>query len=603
MRIEDFSLKLIPASPGVYLMKDIQGQVLYIGKAKNLKNRLASYFHEKGDSRERIPFLLKKTATIETIVVSNETEALLLENNLIKQYHPKYNVLLKDDKTFFCLAISLSHSWPKVEAVRTKGITSSQRQLIFGPYVSAEACHTLLEVISQWFPLRTCSNREFALRKRPCILYDMKRCLAPCVGRCTREEYQGTLEKAILFLKGKIEEVVKNLEKAVQKASDNLEFEQAANYYRTLSLIKQAMAKQQVEKFHFQNIDALGLYRHKQRTILTILAVRSGKLLGARHFSFFENAQEDQDFLSSFILQYYVNQPHLPKEILLPLPLEFPTLASLLNADAPPRLRSPKTGYGKGLLNLAYQNAKTYAATTTSSSTLPYQEFQQVLRTSQYPYRIECYDNAHMQGAHAIGVYIVFENSGFEPKQYRTFSIDSEKTKNDLALLEEVLLRRFHSLTTALPDMIVIDGGKTHYNKTKKTLQTLNLTGIQVVTIAKEKSNHSRGLNKEKIFCETFPEGLSLPPTSNLLHFFQILRDEAHRFAISKHRKKRGRALLIQEKIPGIGEVKRKRLLQKFKSWEQVMRSSQEELEAIPGLTRKDIEELLTRQKAFNKSE
>ncbi|SPN74048.1 Excinuclease ABC subunit C,excinuclease ABC subunit C,Nuclease subunit of the excinuclease complex,excinuclease ABC subunit C,UvrC Helix-hairpin-helix N-terminal [Chlamydia serpentis] len=601
MRIEDFSLKLVPSSPGVYLMKDMQGQVLYIGKAKNLKARLASYFHEKGDSRKRIPFLMKKTKIIETIVVSNETEALLLENNLIKQYHPKYNVLLKDDKTFFCLAIALTHSWPKVEAIRTKGITSSKQQLIFGPYVSAEACHTLLEVISQWFPLRTCSDREFILRKRPCILYDMKRCLAPCVGRCSSEEYQTVLEKAILFLKGKIKEVVQDLEQAVQKASENLEFEQAAIHYRTLSLIKHAMAKQHVEKFHFQNIDVLGLYRNEELTILTILTVRSGKLLGARHFSFLKNAQEDQDLLSSFILQFYANQPYLPKEILTPVRLEFSSLPSLLSLASPPRLCSPKMGYGKELLDLAHRNAKAFSGTKILTSNLPYQELQKVLQTSQYPYRIECYDNAHMQGSYATGAYIVFENNQFEPKHYRTFSIHSSETKNDLALLEEVLTRRLESLTSVLPDMIMIDGGKTHYNKAKKILLKLNLTGIQVIAIAKEGSSHSRSLNKEKIFCETFPNGLSLPPTSKLLQFFQILRDEAHRFVIGQHRKKRRKALFVQEKIPGIGEVKRKRLLQKFKSWKQVERASQEELEAIPGLTKKDITTLLGLQKDLKK--
>ncbi|WP_375793933.1 excinuclease ABC subunit UvrC [Chlamydia sp. 12-01] len=596
MHVKDFTPKLIPTSPGVYLMKDSSGEILYIGKAKNLRNRITTYFQKQGDSRERIPFLMKKTTDIETILVSNETEALLLENNLIKKYHPKYNVLLKDDKTFFCLAISLTHPWPKIDAIRTKAVTSSKKQIIFGPYVSAEACRTLLEVISQWFPLRTCSDREFASRKRPCILYEMKRCLAPCVNLCSHKEYEETLEKAVLFLKGKVSEIIQDLEKSIEKASQEQKFEQAGIYYRTLKLIQQAMIKQHVEKFHFQNIDAIGLYRKHQETVITVLTVRSGKLLGARHFPFSENAQEDTDLLSSFILQYYANQLQTPKEILTPIPLDIPDLPYLLNKDAPPQLRSPKTGYGKELLNLAKNNAKIHAETAIQSSTLPYEEMKKILKSPDYPYRIECYDNAHLQGSHAVGVYIVYENDALSPRNYRTFSISSS-AHNDLAAFHEVLSRRFSSLTSSLPDMIVIDGGRTQYSQAKKTLKELNLTGIQIVSIAKEASNHSGSLRNEKLFCDTFPQGVQLPPTSKLLQFFQKLRDEAHRFAISKHRKKRHKDLLLpQEKIPGIGEVKRKRLLQKFKSWKQVMKASQGELETIPGLTKKDIKQLLAKQ-------
>lgn len=594
MQVKNFSPKRIPTDPGVYLMKDASGEVLYIGKAKNLRNRIITYFQKQGDSRERIPFLMKKTTDIETIVVSNETEALLLENNLIKKYHPKYNVLLKDDKTFFCLSISLAHPWPKIDAIRTKAVVSSKKQLIFGPYVSAEACRTLLEVISQWFPIRTCSNREFSSRKRPCILYEMKRCLAPCLNLCSHEEYEETLQKAVLFLKGKITTIIQDLEISIQKASEKQQFEQAGMYYRTLKLIQQAMTKQNVENFHFQNIDAIGLYREHQEIVITVLTVRSGKLLGARHFLFSENAQEDPDVLSSFILQYYSNQPYLPKEILVPIPIKIPHFSQLLNKDTAPQIRSPKTGYGKELLHLAQHNAELQMQITPLSASLPYEEMKTVLQSPDYPCRIECYDNAHLQGSYNIGVCIVYENDALDPKQYRVFSLAS--SKNDLASFHEVLSRRFSSLSM-LPDLIVIDGGKAQYLQAKTTLKELNITGIQVVSIAKEAGNHSKSMRREKIFCDNFPQGVHLPPTSKLLQFFQRLRDEAHRFAISKHVKKRDKsALLPQEKIPGIGEIKRKRLLQKFKSWKRVMEASQGELETIPGLTKKDIQQLLNKQ-------
>ncbi|VVT43057.1 UvrABC system protein C [Chlamydia avium] len=594
MQVKNFSPQSIPTAPGVYLMKDASGEILYIGKAKNLRNRILTYFQKQRDSRERIPFLMKRTTDIDTIVVSNETEALLLENNLIKKHRPKYNVLLKDDKTFFCLSISLDHPWPKIDAIRTKAVISSKKQLIFGPYVSAEACRTLLEVINQWFPLRTCSNHEFASRKRPCILYEMKRCLAPCINLCSHEEYEETLQQAILFLKGKITKIIQELEVAIQKSSEEQKFEQAGMYYRTLKLIQQAMTKQHVEKFHFQNIDAIGLYRRHQEIIITVLTVRSGKLLGARHFFFSENAQEDPDVLSSFILQYYSNQPHLPREILTPIPIKIPNFSRLLNKDSSPQIRSPKTGYGKELLHLAKKNAELQIQNTTPSSSLPYEEMKMILQSSNYPYRIECYDNAHLQGSHNVGVYIVYENDALDPKQYRAYSLSS--SKNDLTSFSEVLSRRFSSFSI-LPDIIVIDGGKAQYLQAKKILKELNLIGIQVVSIAKEAGNHSRSMRKEKIFCDNFPQGVQLDPSSKLLQFFQRLRDEAHHFAINKHIKKRDKYVLLpQEKIPGIGEIKRKRLLQKFKSWKKVMEASQGELETVPGLTKKDIQQLLLRQ-------
>ncbi|MBQ8498564.1 excinuclease ABC subunit UvrC [Chlamydia sp.] len=596
MRIEDFSLKNVSPSPGVYLMKDAQGTVLYVGKAKNLRTRLAAYLQRKGDSRERIPFLMKRTASIDTIVVSNETEALLLENNLIKKYQPRYNVLLKDDKTFFCLSVSLQHPWPKIEAVRTRALSPNNKktQLLFGPYVSAEACYALLEVISQWFPLRTCSDREFLTRQRPCILYEMKRCLAPCVGLCSQTEYQETLEKAILFLKGEIGTTISKLEKAIALASQEHKFEHAAALYRTLTLINQAMAKQHVQTFQAYDIDVLGLYRRGPFTVVSVLSVYSGKLLGARYFTFPENAQEDAALFSSFILQYYAENPRIPKEIFIPIPLNSPELPYLINAENPPKIRLPKTEYGKQLLALAYKNAAEQAKPLHSISP-PYEELQQFFNLRQYPYRIECYDNAHLQGEHYVGVYVVFEKGLFIPKHYRTFSLTARG--DDLVALDEVLTRRFRSITTELPDLIVIDGGRNQFKRAQQILENLNLTGITIVTLAKEAGIHSKSLRREKLFCEAFPQGILLNPTSKILQFLQLLRDEAHRFAIHNYRKKHAKATLAIKKIPGIGAIKTKRLLQKFKSWKQVLAASEEELKTVQGLTRKDIQRIQTEKK------
>lgn len=596
MRIQDFHPQRLPSSPGVYLMKNAHGEILYIGKAKNVRKRVASYF--KRNTEVRISFLMQKVSHIDTIIVSNETEALLLENNLIKKYRPKYNVLLKDDQSFFCLAISLSHPWPRIEPIRTKSVTSSSKQMVFGPYVSSEACRSLLETIGLWFPLRTCSDHEFTIRKRPCVLYEMKRCLAPCVNKCTQEEYHAVLNQAILFLKGNVSRILHDLKQAIQKASKEQKFEQAAIYYRSLQRIEHAMTHQNVEKFHTQNMDAIGIYRQDLHAVITVLSIRSGKLLGARHFLFQENVQDDADLLSSFILQYYHRQPPNLHTLLLPIPLHIPNLPDLLNTERAPLLKTPKTGYGKKIVEMAYNNAKIYASNLTQPLSLPYDEMKTLLHLTHYPLRIECYDNAHLQGSCSTGAYVVYEDEAFSPKEYRAFSLPS--SKNDLFLLHELLSQRFHALSSKLPDMILVDGGHAQYTQAKKTLREYNLTGIQVLALSKDKGNHSKSLRQEKIFCDTFPKGISLSPTSPLLQFFQKIRDEAHRFVLHKHQKKHRQSLLdTQMTIPGIGKIKKTRLLKKFKSWKGVMRATQEELQAIPGLNKNDIQQILVKQSEY----
>lgn len=599
MRIENFSLSNVSSSPGVYMMKDQYETIIYVGKAKNLRKRLSSYFNTHNlATQRRIQFLMQKVCFIETILVSNETEALLLENNLIKQYQPKYNILLKDDKTFSCLAISLTHPWPKITMLRTKEIASSKKQLIFGPYVNSEACKALLEIISQSFPLRTCSNQEFATRKRPCILYDMRRCLAPCVGLCSQEEYSQMIEKVVLFLKGNIQEIIDKLKQSIQQAAQEQKFEQAAIYHRMLRLMQQAMEKQNVEHFHFHNTDVIGLYRNNTDAVITILTMRSGKLLGARHFPITENAQEDEDLLSSFILQYYIHKSHLPKNIFVPISIQKEAISHALHASTP-LIRYPKTGYGKELINLANDNAKDYALIKQKHSRTPVEDMNSLLQIPlALPYRIECYDNAHLQGSHEIGGFIVFENDNFVKKDYRHFHIHAGG--NDLAAFDEVLSKRFQDHKQPLPNLIVIDGGQTHYSFVQKKLAALQCSHIHIVAISKDHGNHSRALQQEKIFCTAYPKGLQLPSTSKLLQFFQMLRDEAHSFVIHRYRKKHSSTVLsFDNKISGIGPIKQKRLLQAFKSWQKVLTATETELQQVKGLTKKDIQAILDKQKGM----
>ncbi|WP_213357460.1 excinuclease ABC subunit UvrC [Chlamydiifrater phoenicopteri] len=583
------STKTIPESPGVYLMKDSEGEVLYVGKAKNLRKRVSSYFSASKDSREHISHLIKKVTDIETISVSNETEAILLENNLIKKHSPRYNILLKDDKTFFYLFINHEHPWPRINLVRAHSLPKkTKHHSLFGPYVNSEACKALLETVCNFFPLRTCSDKEFSNRKRPCVLYDMKKCVAPCVGYSSQGEYQLLIKEALLFLSGKKTQVIKLLEEKLQSLSETLEFEKAAVVYRTLNLIKKSLSNQNVERHINVDSDVIGFFKHT-KTVVTLLSFRSGKLLDARHFYFQENAQEDVDLLTSFLLQYYENSPQLPQEILVPIPLPS-VLSKILQKNSSVKILCPLRGYKKSMIALALQNAEEYFESKEAESPIHLQ-LQELLQLSNLPKRIECYDNAHTSGSAAVGGFIVWKDDRFIKQDYRAFLINTEAQSNDHFLLEKALRKRFcSSKPIKIPDLIIVDGGKGHFATAKRVLDDLNLNNIDLLSISKEKSNHSKGLLNERIFGLHFPKGLSLPTTSPLLHFIQRIRDEAHRFILSFHRRRRAKSTLqSQIKIPGIGPIKMTKLLRRFKSPAAILSATPEELLLVPGITRKDV--------------
>ncbi|WP_213318997.1 excinuclease ABC subunit UvrC [Chlamydiifrater volucris] len=584
------STKVIPESPGVYLMKDSAGTVLYVGKAKNLRKRVSSYFSTNKDSREHIPYLLEKVSDIETISVSNETEAILLENNLIKKHSPKYNILLKDDKTFFYLLIDREHPWPKIGLIRTRALSKQNKKIsLFGPYVNSEACKVLLETICNFFPLRTCSDKEFSSRKRPCILYDMKKCVAPCVGYTSSEEYQLLIKEASLFLAGKKTQVIKLLEKKLQNLSENLEFEKAAVVHRTLTLIKKSLSNQHVERHANFDIDVIGVFKNLESVIITLLSFRSGKLLGAKHFFFRENAQEEADLLTSFLVQYYEDSFQLPQEILVPIPLP-KVLSKILRKSPPVKILCPQRGYKKNMVALAIQNAREYFKSKEEEFSLC-SRLKELLHLSRLPNRVECYDNAHTSGSQAVGGLVVLENNQFIKQDYRTFLISTSNKANDYAFVKEILQKRFNlSRPLKIPDLIIIDGGKGHFAAAKQALEELGISNIDLLAISKEQGNHGKGLLKESIFCSYFPKGILLPPHSPLLHFLQRLRDEAHRFVLSFHRKVRAKSSLqSQIKIRGIGKIKMANLLKHFKSPSAILAATPEELLSVPGITKRDV--------------
>lgn len=405
MSFDSRTLALYPDEPGVYLMKDAQGIVLYVGKAKNLRARLRQYFAVNGDQREMIPILTAQIEAIDTIVALTEKDALILENNLIKRHRPKYNVLLKDDKTFISLLVT-NHKWPMIQLVRIKEKPKGGGTL-FGPYTNALAARQILELIQRLFPLRQCSDAELASRKRPCLLYDIKRCIAPCVGKCSEEEYQKHVAAAMRLLKGKDREVVKELRAAMEQASEAMEYEKADAYLQTIEQIEHVTTVQHVDNPFARDCDAVGLYREADAVMISLLQFREGKVVGSEHFSFHQILSDDEAVIESFLLQHYRNQP-APPEIFIPLQLsQGDAMQEILSetANHSVRVAMPERGKKRDLIEMADKNAKALFAREQDQRSLREKrllDLQETLRLNRYPRRIECFDTSNISGTDPV---------------------------------------------------------------------------------------------------------------------------------------------------------------------------------------------------------
>lgn len=590
------ALEHFPKEPGVYLMKDASGKVLYIGKAKHLKTRLKQYFAMRGDERLMVPFLIKQIATIETVVVPNEKEALLLENTLIKKHQPKYNALLKDDKTFISLMINHKHPWPMVRVVRCQGRPKDDA-LYFGPYTNAYAARQTLELLSRIFPLRQCSDDELKRRKRPCLLYAIKRCVAPCVQLCSKEEYTTFVQGAIQFLKGENRGILKELEQQMQAASAALEFEKAASLLQTIQQIEHVTAKAPlVAHLLTKDTDVFGLLRQANNVMLVQLLFREGNLVGSEHYFFTTSAEEDEDLLTSFILQNYLKNPNLPKEILVPFSLSQENILSeILSKNHKVEVFFPRQGEKKKLLELAEKNAKVLF-----EQTLHHQEekekllleLQEVLHLTRYPRHIECFDTSNISGTDLVASMIAFIDGEKEKKRVRTFHIRGINKGDDYAALHQVLSRRLSRAKEEqdLPDLVIVDGGKGQLNIALDVFKELDIASVDLIALAKEEGRHDKGMTAETVHLPHHPP-ISLPPHSALLFFLQKIRDEAHTKAITFHRKQRQKRTLTSalDSLSGIGPVKRKKLLAHFGSIKRIKEASVDELKAVKGLSEKDI--------------
>ena len=573
-------------------MKNQNGTVLYVGKAKNLRQRVKQYFIPGGDGRIIIPFLIAKVKDIDTIVVRSEKEALLLENTLIKEHKPKYNALLKDDKTYVALKVNNKHKWPMVQLVRYKG-QPEPGGLYFGPYTSAFAAHTTLDLIHRIFPLRQCSDQEITRRTRPCILYDMKRCIAPCVNKCTKEEYDQYVDKAIKFLKGQDKEIVQELYDEMARYADALEFEKADQILRKIKQIEATLESQRVDKPLGGDCDVLGIFRQAEEVILSQLLIRGGKLLSSRHYDFNHIAEEDSELLSSFLLQHYGNQQELPEQILLPVEVpEANSIEDILSTGKKRHVQiyCPQRGEKRALLEMAYLNAEATFKKEKDIHAIRERtllEMQEELRLNHYPHRIECFDNSNISGQTPVSSLVVFTEGLKDKNRYRKYKVKSVTSPDDYATMYEVLYRRYKRAKEEndLPDLVVIDGGKGHLNVALKVFTELNIITVDVISVAKEQGRHDKGITSEQVFLPNIKDPIMLRKNSPVLFLLQQIRDEAHRFAITFHRQRRNKLTLQSSllDIPGIGPAKCKLLLKHFGSVKKLKEATREELLAVKG--------------------
>jgi excinuclease ABC subunit C len=632
-------LNSLPHKPGIYLMKDAQGTILYVGKAISLYNRVRSYFQESSDLSPKNRSMVSKVDDIEFLVVKNEVEALVLESNYIKQYRPKYNVLLRDDKNYPYIKVSLTEDFPRVYRVR-----SFQRDgnRYFGPYTNSGAVDSTLDLLNKLFAYRTCrydanawapprdgeppSGWKQKLLPRPCTQYYIHRCIAPCVAYATREEYDAVIQQVILFLEGKHDEVVKHLQEQMQQAAEHLNFEEAARIRDRIKAVERILEKQRIIHTEGQDDqDVIALASAEDETCAQVFFFRNGKLVG-REFFILQGTRDSSpgEVMSSFLQQFYESSPHVPAEIIVEAePDDKVVVQSWLKEKrkGAVAITEPKRGEKLRLVEMVKQNAQEVLEqqrikwlTDSQKTQLALEELQEAINLAVPPQRIECYDISNTQGTNSVGAMVVFEMGRPKSSEYRRFKIKTVEGPNDFASHQEMLRRRFRRQASheresevyydekeaesivqleqevtlqhdwAIPDLIIIDGGKGQLSAAMEVLQELHID-IPTVGLAKE---------NEEIFVPGSPDPIILPRSSQGLYMVQRIRDEAHRFGITYHRKLRSERTFksVLDEIPGIGPKRKQALMKHYGTVRAISAASIDELAALNGMTRDAAEKV-----------
>ncbi|AXA37005.1 MAG: excinuclease ABC subunit UvrC [Candidatus Hydrogenedentota bacterium] len=628
----------LPRLPGVYLFRDREGEVLYVGKAVNLRNRVRSYFKETGDSRFSVEFLRKLACSVECVVTANEKEAFLLENEYIKRYRPRYNIRLRDDKTYVSVRIRMSHPYPRLEVVRVRQRERQdldRRDLYFGPYVSASAVRETLRFLLKMFPLRTCTDQVFANRVRPCLLYDVGKCCAPCVRPVPQEEYQRLVESVARFLRGRYDEVRATLEQRMQEFAERLEFEKAALARDRLLALEETMERQHVVAHRGSDRDAIAIVSQAGRSLVVVVQHRDGVLSNTFEYYVRNYDQSDAEVLYQLLPRHYEMHRPIPPEILLNVE---PSDQSLLEEwlrdlrGGAVQLRVPQRGEGARVIASATTNARVRLEARLKGERSEQEvltELAERLGLPRVPQTIECADISNLMGAFAVGSIVRFEGLEPDKSKYRRYRIRTVMGANDFGMMREMLLRRFRPTSERAPerpDLFIVDGGKGQLAVARQVFEELGITDVMLAALAKSRRvrsgdalsaawehadeeraaadegndedwldeerewvtpNQKRGRSEERIFLPERKNPVVFPPNSPALFLLQRIRDEAHRFAITYHKRLRSaeNRRSILDEIPAIGERRKRALLKHFGSLAAIRAASLEELQEVPGMT------------------
>lgn len=601
----DTILGSLPESPGCYLMKDESGKIIYVGKAINLKNRVRSYFQKSNDHSFKTRRMVENIRDIEWIVVASELEALILEMNLIKEHRPFYNVRLKDDKRYPYIKIHWQDDFPKVSVTRNMVQDGSR---YYGPYTSVWAVHQTLDILRKIFPYLTCAREITGKDPRPCLYYDIHLCSGPCIGAISKADYRQMIEDLAKFLEGKTDPVLKRLQTEMERASEQLNYEKAAVVRDQILAVERVVERQKIISSERKDSDVIAMARNNGEACVQIFFIRSGKLIGREYFILEGTEEEDNtEILEEFIKQFYSQAAYIPNKVMLPQEVEE---AMIINEWLNTRrggekvqITVPKRGQSKELVKMAAENA----AETLRALEIRWKadkdrqrdalgEIQQAIGMPEPPNRIECYDISNTQGSASVGSMVVFEQGIPNKKLYRRFNIRTVTGPDDFASMREVLTRRFSNYFTEneakdtpgykpdmafsiLPDLLIVDGGKGQLRQAMDVLEEISLTGqFTIVGLAKQ---------EEELFLPNMSESVRLDDHSQGYYLVQRIRDEAHRFAITAHRNRRGKIGLTSrlDAIPGIGPARRKELIAKFGSIQGILEAEPEEIAKIKGIS------------------
>ena len=610
----DYHLKNLPEKPGVYIMKNSLGEIIYVGKAKILKNRVRSYFQHSKNHSEKVKVMVKNISEFEYIVTDSEMEALILECNLIKKHSPRYNIALKDDKFYPFIKITTNDDYPRVFVTRKYAKDGAK---YFGPYTNGTAVYETITLINKIFPIRTCKLliNEGGEKVRPCLNYHIKKCVAPCAGYVTKEQYSEMINDIMDILNGKDKTIIKTLKKDMEDASMNLEFEKAAKYRDKILAIEAIVEKQKIFKTMEGDEDFINIYQDEKDSCIQIFFSREGKITGREHF-IFENTADDKigEVLEDFITSFYGGTAKIPRTIYVPDIEDSELIEDFLTIKrgAKAWIKIPQKGQKKDMLEMVRNNAKITLEQFKDKflkekevNRISLEELQYLLDLDESPFRIEAYDISNIQGVDSVGTMVVFEEGKSKNSDYRRFKIKSVKGANDYDSMREILERRFsHGLEeikkiqernlnfssgkfSSFPDLIMMDGGKGQVNVALEVLEKLNIS-IPVCGLVKDDKHQTRGIiynNKELI----------INRSSNLMQMIRRIQDEVHRFAITYHRTLTDKRKLhsILEDIPNVGEKRRRNLLMKFGSVENIKNATLEELLETPSIDKKAAQSIV----------